>query len=343
VRWSAIAVVFGLSSWICAQEPVTIRVPVRLVTVPTLVFSSDNRLISDLQLSNFRVLDNGRAQSITLEPASAPLSIAIVIQVNQDVRQYLGFISKTGSAVDALLAGATGETAVVTYSDDVSVIKPFGVGDVSSAFQTTSTSGRSARMIDAGICATKLLAERPAGRSRVLLFIGQPIDSGSESRLDSLRQSVERENVTAFALTVPLLGRSFVSDTFSLQGVSRAEKGGFRAGVDLGKLVAVLNRKVEAATQTDPWTAITTASCGTQLRFRTQRELEGGMSAIGFQVRSAYLLSYYPRSAELGHHSIEVEVDVPRAKVYSRPGYWLAENWVPVAKVRCHRLREWRS
>jgi hypothetical protein len=138
-----------------------------------------------------------------LEPASAPLSIAIVIQVNQDLRQYLGFISKTGSVVDAL---------------------------------------------------------------------------------------------------------------------------GFRAGVDLGKLVAALNRKAEAATETDPRKAITTASGGTQLRFRTQRELEGGMSAIGFQMRSAYVLSYYPRSAELGRHSTEVEVDVPRAKVYSRSGYWLADN-----------------
>src|SRR5689334_11716457 len=126
-RSAAIGVLLVLAAWTFAQEPATIRVPVRLVTVPTLVFSSDNRLLPDLQLSNFRVLDNRHAQSITLETASAPVSIAVVIQVNRDVRQYVPFLSKTGSVIDSLLAGESGEAAVIAYSDDVAEIKPFDV------------------------------------------------------------------------------------------------------------------------------------------------------------------------------------------------------------------------
>lgn len=322
LRSVAIGVVMTLMAR--AQEPATIRVPVRLVTVPALVFSTDNRIIPDLQALHFRVLDNGRTQSIRLETVSAPVSVAVVIQVNQDVRQYLPFIAKAGNVIDALLAGETGEVAVVAYSDDVSVIKPFDGGDVVSAFKTISSRGKSARMIDAGVRAVKLLAERPVTRSRMLLFIGQPIDSGSESTLGSLQEHLERENIGVFALTLPLFGKAFVSDTFSLQGVSKVERGGYRAGVDLGKLVAVLNRKAEAAaeTETDPFTALTTASGGTQLRFRTQRQFEEGIGDIGFQMRSSYLLSYYPGSSEPGYHSVKVEVDVPGAKVYSRPGYW---------------------
>ena len=79
VRYATIGVVLGLASWICAQEPTTIRVPVRLVTVPPLVFSSDNRLIPDLLVSDFRVTDNGHPQSIRLDVASAPVSVAVVI------------------------------------------------------------------------------------------------------------------------------------------------------------------------------------------------------------------------------------------------------------------------
>lgn len=322
----AIGVIVSLAPWGCAQQTATIRVPVRLVTVPTLVLSSDNRVIPDLQLSNFRVTDNGRAQSISMEPASGHTSVAIVIQVNQDVRQYVPFIVKTGSTVEALLAGESGDVAVIAYSDNVSVIKPFGVGDVPSAFKKILSTGRSAPMIDAGILAVQLLAERPAANSRVLLFIGQPIDRGSTSALDSLRQYVGKENVSVFVLALPLFGKAFVSDTFSLQGVSRAEKGGFRGSVDLGNLVAVLNRKAEAAAETDPGAALTAASGGTQLRFRTQRQLEDGLSAIGIQIRSGYLLSYYAASVAPGYHSVEVEVDVPGAKVYSRPGYWLPAN-----------------
>src|SRR5262249_6264610 len=153
-----------------------------------------------------------------------------------------------GGVIDALLAGESGEAAVIAYSDEISLIKPFAGGDISSAFKTLSSRGRSAHLIDAGIRAVKLLAERPAGNSRVLVLIGQPIDSGSETSLDSLREYVEKENVSVFALTLPLSGKSFVSDTFSLQGVSKEERGGFRAGIDLGKLVAVLSRKADATT-----------------------------------------------------------------------------------------------
>ena len=325
-RHSAVGILAGLAPWVCAQQTPTIRIPVHLVTMPTLVFSSDNRLIPDLQLSNFRVFDNGHVQSIRLDTAYPPVSIAVVIQVNQDVRRYVPFIVKTGSVVDALLAGESGEVAVIAYSDDVSVVKPFDVGDVPAAFKTISSIGKSSRMIDSGVRAVQLLAERPAGNRRVLVFIGQPIDIGSESTLGSLRQHVEKENVSVFALVLPLLGRTFVSDTFSLQGVSSAEKGGFRAGVDLGKLVAVLNRNAAAAADTDPLTVLTVTSGGAQLRFRTQRQLEDGIAAIGVQVRSTYLLSYYAGSDELGYHAVRVGVDVPGAKVYSRAGYWLGAH-----------------
>jgi VWFA-related protein len=308
------------------QEPPTIRVPVRLVTVPTLVFSADNRPIPDLRRSDFRLLDSGRPQPATLDTAEAPISVAVVIQVNQGVRQYIPFIARTGSVIDTLLAGESGEAAIVTYDDEVSVLKPFSTGDVASALRPLAARGRSARMIDAGVRALTLLAERPASRSRVLLFIGQPMDSGSESSIASLQQLAEKENVTVFALTLPLFGRAFVSDTFSLQNVSKLEGNGFRAGADLTSLIAILNRTVRTAADSDPFSTLTAATGGMQLRFRTQRQLEDALAAVGFHLRSAYLLSFYPPSGEPGYHTVKVEVNVPGAKVFARPGYWLAPN-----------------
>ena len=55
------ALIFVLAALTGAQQSPTIRVPVRLVTVPTLVFSSESRILPDLQDTDFRVLDNGRA------------------------------------------------------------------------------------------------------------------------------------------------------------------------------------------------------------------------------------------------------------------------------------------
>ena len=319
--------VFALVSPIGAQELPTIRVPVRLVTVPTLVFSRDSRLLPDLKTTDFRVLDNGRLQSVTLNTSYTPVSVAVVIQLNQDVREYVPFIARSGNALDALLVGESGESAVLTYSSEVTVVKPFATGDLQSALKSLSAGGRQARMVDAGMRALTLLSARPRLRTRVLVFIGQPMDSGSESTLAALRDRVEKENVTVYALALPELGKTFVSDTFSLQGLSsRADRGGFKAGADLGKLVPVLNRTANAANSADPFSVLTGATGGTQLHFRKQRQLEDAIADVGIQLRTAYQLSYYPSSIEFGYHTVKVEVDIPDAKVYSRPGYWLGAN-----------------
>jgi VWFA-related protein len=321
-----LAVALSLAALIGAQQTPTIRVPVRLVSLPTLVFSKEDRLVPDLRGTDFRVFDDDRPQAITLETSSAPISVAVAVQVNQDVRAYVPFIAKAGSVVDALLVGESGEAAVITYNGDVTIAKPFGPGDVQPVLKKISTSGREARSIDAGICAIAELAKRPGSRARVLLFIGQPMDSGSKSTLSVLKEQAERENVTVFALTLPEFGRAFMSDTFRLSGMSQQEKGGFKAGVDLGQLIAVLNRSSDAEKAADPFSILTAATGGTQFHFRKQSELEDGLATIGVELRSAYLLNFYPSSVQAGYHTVRIDVNVPGAKVYSRPGYWRATD-----------------
>jgi len=318
VLWLAVA------AFAAQQEPI-IRVPVHLVNLPTLVFSKENRLVPGLQATDFRVYDNGNLQKVTLDIASTAVSVVLAIQVNQDVREYVPFIKKAGSVVEALLVGDSGEAAVITYGGDITVVKPFDTGDVQIALSKISTSGRPARMLDAGHRAITLLKERPAPRDRILLFIGQPMDSGSEVTLGFLKEQAERENVSIHTLTLPEFGKAFVSDTFSLQGLPR-DGGGFKAGVDLGKLITVLNRSSAVEKGADPFSVLTAATGGTQLHFRKQKELENAIATIGVALRSAYLLSYSRGSIETGYHSITVEVNVPGATIHSRPGYWLGSN-----------------
>jgi VWFA-related protein len=306
------------------QSP-TIRVPVRLVTVPTLVFK-DKRLLTGLQASNFRLLDNRRPQTVTVDETVAPLSVAVVVQTNQDVRDYLPFLARSGAVIDDLLTGARGDTSLIAYADEVATLKPFGSGDLHIAMKAIHAGGRSARLLDAAARAVALLATQPAPHTRVLLLVGQPTDSGSETPLAAIRQAVERDHIAVVAVTLPLIGKSFVSNTFSLQGVSKAERGGYRASTDLGNLIRVLNASAAAAANADPFTTLTAATGGAQIRVRTQRQFEGALAATGFQLHSAYVLSYRPDSDASGYHTVAVEVDVPGAKVHARPGYWREAN-----------------
>ena len=319
----AIPILLAVVAGANPQEPPDVRVSVRVVTLPTLVFSKENHLIPNLQNGDFRVTDNGKPQDINVEPDYAPLSIALAVQTNHDVREYSRFIAKVGSVVDAMLVGESGESALITYNSEVQVAKPFDGADVQGVMRQISPSGTSARMIDAGLHAIRLLSHRPRTRTRILLFIGQSFDKGSKADVASLQRLAEQENVVIYALVLPQIGQAFVSDTFSLEGLSsRTQRGGFKVGVDLGNLVSVLNHSASGIAMSDPLSILTSATGGAQLHVRTQGQLESGLSIIGVETRSAYLLSFYPTSRQPGYHTVRVDVNVRGAKIFSRPGYW---------------------
>jgi VWFA-related protein len=311
-----------------AQDPgPLIRVPVRLVTVPTLVFTGDGHLVHGLRTGDFRIFDNGHLQKIRLSFDTSPVSVAIAVQSNRDVREYRPFIARTGSVFDAHLVGETGESAVLAYNEEVKLLKPFDRGDCQTTLKALPAGGKQARMIDAAMRAIDLLRERPAGRARVLILVGQPMDKGSESTIADLRRSVEVEGISVYSLALPEAGKAFVSDTFSLQGpASQADRGGFSAGVELVNLMNVVSRSAQVERAADPFSLLAAATGGTQIRFRKQRELEDAISAIGVQLRSAYVLTYSPNSTEPGYHRIDIEAGVPNARIFSRPGYWLGGN-----------------
>jgi hypothetical protein len=216
--WLAAATFGGLVA--VAQQGTVIRVPVRLVSVPALVFTADGRPLNGLQKSDFRLLDNGRPQELKVDTESNAVSVAIVVQVNREVREYLPFVARTGSLVDALLAGENGEAALVTCNDEVKVAKAFDSGDLSAAIKGLAADGKGSRMLDAASRAIELLKQRPASRTRILLLVGQPMDGGSETTLAALREQAEQENLTVFALALPEVGKAFVSDTFTLEWYS---------------------------------------------------------------------------------------------------------------------------
>ena len=282
--WRGIVVTLGV---LVAQETPVIRVPVRLVAVPTLVYSRENRLIPGLKKGDFRVLDNGVPQALDLDTDDAPVSVVVAIQNNLDARAAVRYITKVGSVMEAHLVGATGRAAVLAYGGDIKQLKPFGSGDVGLAFRTISakggTKGSKMRMIDAGMEAIEMLKERPRTHARVLLFIGQASDRGSERGWAALEQQADRENVSIYALT-------------------------------------------SSDAKTGPLSPIIAATGGTELHFHEQGELENAIGTLGVELRSAYLLSYYPSSEEAGRHTISVEVAVPGARAYARPGYILSPN-----------------
>jgi VWFA-related protein len=305
-----------------AQQPPTIKIPVRLVTVPTLVFSAQGDLITGLERKDFKLYDNNRSQSFRLDAEQPQYSIAVLVQASESVRAYLPFINKAASTLENSLQGETGELAVLGYEDDVTVLKPFGSGDVEDSIHHIAAGGEKARMLDAGMRSMRLLSERPASRSRILLIIGQPFDSGSSATLADLAETAEREGVSVFTLALPMFGKKFISDTLSLRGLT-SQKGGFMASVELTKLGPALKHRIKQNSRADPFSLLTGHTGGMTIHFRKQNELENALIALGGALRATYVLSYSPDPATSGQHTISVKVDIPGALTHARPGYQL--------------------
>lgn len=319
IAFGAALIAAALSVAGSQQQPV-IRVPVKLVSAPTLVFSNTGRLIPGLEARDFRVFDDDRLQKINLDAVAAPPVVVVAVQTNQQVRDYLPFIAKVGSVIDTLLLGENGKAAVLSYGDDVNVVTPFETEDVQSAFKKLSPSGRQSHMLDAGMRAIELLKAQPIEGTRVLLFIGQPFDQGSATPLETLRLQAQSANVVIYSLALPIAGKKFVSDTFSFPSMTE-QRGGVEVGAELTSLIPALRRGAKSRLGQDPFSQLTAATGGTQTHFRKQAQLENGAIAIGEELRSTYLISYSPDSPQPGYHTIRVEVDIPGARTYTRPGY----------------------
>jgi hypothetical protein len=76
----------------------------------------------------------------------------------------------------------------------------------------------------------------------------------------------------------------------------------------------------------DPLGLLIAATGGSELHFHRQSELEDVIGRLGVELRSAYLLSYYPSSNVPGRHSISVQVSVAGAKTQCRPAYTMSPN-----------------
>ena len=287
-------------AFLSSQQLPTIRVPARLVSVPALVLGADGRTLLNLRPADFRVFDGDRPQTFTVDTSVTPLSVVIAVQANSHIRDYLPFIAKVGSALDALLVGDAGECAVLVYGDEVTLAKPFESGDLATTLRRLTSGGTHSRTIDAGVRALAMLRQRPRSRTRLLLFIGQPADDGSDYLMDDVRRDAESDNVTIDALALPEAGKSFISDTFSLRGLSSSnilERGGFEASADLSRLIPALTRSAAAAANADPLSVLTAATGGTLLHFRKQAQLEDAISIVGVELRSVYALSFPPRAS----------------------------------------------
>jgi VWFA-related protein len=291
----------------------TFRSQAKVVQVPVIVIGKDGRNVDDLTAGDFRVLDNGIPQQITMDDfisGLAPLSVAIAVQSSGTSKLALAKIRQVGGMIQPLVTGTKGQAAVVTFDKEITWLQDFTreSGKISGAVKSVKAGeAGGARMFDTIAQVADRMQPRP-GR-RVLLLISEDRDRGSETKYQQVMEAVEREGIQVFAAHYSSYAMSWISKPEDFP--------------DQGELNEVFFAQLARLATTNPVRALALATGGSDFPFLRERGIEDAIQRLGAEVHSQYILSFPQRGDAAGLHQIEVSVP-SRAdlKIRSRRVYW---------------------
>ena len=166
-----------------AQEQVTFRGGVDLVTATVSVRDRQGRIIKDLKQTDFEIIDAGVSREIkTFESGEAPISLAVLVDISgsMDVGGNMGRARTAVTVGMAALRSGADEAALYTFDSKLQEVVPFTT-DLARLRRVTLQGkpwGQTS-LYDAVAETARRAAERP-NRHRAVFVITDGVDTGSK-------------------------------------------------------------------------------------------------------------------------------------------------------------------
>jgi len=269
-----------------------------------------------------------------------PISLVVVVQTSTNSGAVIDKLGGSGILFTQLLAADAGETAVISFSNRVTVRQEFtgNAETVIHALRMLRRDGGNARMLDAMRQAVAMLGERPAGRRRIILMIAEKRDRSSVAQLPEVMERVQRLNATVYWLTYsPFLEPFTVKPKTAEDLKPEADRIKIKqcalcappdntpvpADLGPGNLIYGI-AELFRLQQPDLSRLFTNTTGGRTLGFLKKNALEQAIQLVGEEVHRQYILSFEPKGGEPGKfHAIRVAVkNRPELQVKTREGYW---------------------
>ena len=331
------AVAIILLAW-CGWAQFKSTVP--LVVAPTTVKDSKGRFVDGLTPEDLILYDNNVPQTIQMDWMTYPIDLVVAVQTGEASGAVIDKLGGSGILFSQLVAAEAGETAVITFSDEVTVRQEFTADpdQVTRALKMLRKDGAGATTLDAMRHALRMLEQRPPGRRRIVLMIAEKRDRSSAATLAQVMEQVQRQNAAVYWLTYsPFLQPFTVKPKTKEDLKPEAERikrqecalcpkpdltpvppdlgpGGMLYG--LGELFRM--------NQPDLSVLFTKTTGGRSIGFFKKNGLEEAIQAVGEEVHRQYILSFQPKGSEARQfRAIRAEVNNrPKLEVRTREGYW---------------------
>lgn len=274
------------------QEP-RIRVQTDLVTVPATVLDANGKPVADLPESAFKLTENGVPQKIAKfeTETDRPLELALMVDSSLSTLKDTRFEDQAAARFIHLVVHPQDLLAVFEFSDDVYELTEFSsnVPKLEAAAERIAP-GAGTSLYDAIVLGSNALQRLPEDRRRVIVLV---TDAG-ETTSRSTFEMAQRAAIASEALVYTILIRAVPN-----------ESGRNTAG--------------EHAIDT-----IIDSTGGAVYYPKSPAELDAMYAQINRELRTQYLLSYYPEPKEKPGTYCRIELTVTGGAytLHYRKGYF---------------------
>jgi VWFA-related protein len=297
-----------------------------LVIAPTVVMDAKGNYVDGLEPRDLVLYDNGVAQQVQADESYSPVSLVVAIQTSASAAAVLDKLGTSGILFADLLAGDRGETAIVTFSDEVRVARNFtsNPDQLKATLSGLHVQGEKAVTLEAIMKAFSMLGARRQDRRKILLVVAEKRDRNSKTKFNEVLRAAERQNVVVYWLSFSTFVEPFTAQPKTVKSNDPSKDGAaLPPDTAPGNL---LNIFTELAQQSKANGALelTRATGGRAVAFLTKEALETAIEAIAAEVHRQYIVSFTPRPGRPGvFHAIRVEVKGrPELTARTRAGYW---------------------
>ena len=316
------------------------RTTVPLVLAPTTVTDSKGHYVDGLTPADLVLYDNNVPQTIQMDWSTYPIDLVVAVQASANSGAVIDKLGGSGILLSQLLTANAGETAVISFSDDVKVDQDFTDNPdlVSHALRMLRKEGGNARMLDALRRATAMLEQRPPGRRKIIFMIAEKRDRESKSPLPEVMERIQKLNATVYWATYSPFLQPFTMKPKTAEDLKPMDERIKTRQCDLcpgpddtavpydagpGSPMYAIGELLRL-TKPDLATLFTKVTGGRTLNFLKKNSLEQAIQLIAAEVHRQYILSFQPTGGEAGHfHTLRVAVkDRPELRAKTRQGYW---------------------
>jgi len=307
---------------------------VPLVVVPTTITDSKGNYLDGLAAEDLILYDNNVAQIAQVETVVSPISVVVVIESAINCAPMVDKLARTGILFSELLAGYGGETAILTFSDDVRIAQDFTSDPdvLSHAVRNIRAQGNGAAALDSVMRAVQMLSSRAPNRRRIIFVIAEKHDRSSKTKVFSVTEALLRQNASVYWVSFSPFLTAFTSRPKTVGERAKEDERGKDPSKDAqplppdlvpGSLLSVFtelkrNRSVDVATLLSQYSGART------LNVASRQTLELAIQQIAEEVHQQYTLTFQPQQGTPSQfHTIRVEVKGrPEYRARTRVGYW---------------------